>query len=131
MFKIRSFLPMICAAALVSFVVPCGLKAQDKAETAKLAGVWKMSSLTPDGESVAWQLTVKQTEGKWTATLSGDEGELPVKNLTVTGSKMHFTTPYQGQDYDQDLQLEGEKLVGTWTGDGDSGKTTGERATGS
>jgi hypothetical protein len=122
---------MICAAISLSFLGPAALKAQDKQDTPKLAGVWKMSSLTPDGDTVAWQLTVKQTEGKWTASLSGDAGDLPVKNLTVTGNQMHFTTPYQGQDYDQDLKLEGEKLIGTWSGNGDSGKTTGERATGS
>jgi hypothetical protein len=131
MLNIKRLIQTFCAMVLFSAVTPLAIQAQDKPDSAKLAGVWKMSSLTPDGETVGWRLVIKLTDGKWAASLSGDKGELPIKNLTVTGSKMHFTTPYEGQEYDQDLKLDGEKLIGTWSGNGDSGKTTGERATGS
>jgi hypothetical protein len=107
------------------------LQAQDKPDPAKFVGAWKMIALTPDGDTVPWRLTLKQQEGKLVGVIVDDDGESPIKDLTLTGLKLHFTTPYDGETYDQDLELQGEKLVGTWSGNGNSGKTTGERAAGS
>ena len=36
--------------------------------------------------------------------------------------------PYHGDQYDIDLKLADGKLEGTWAGNGDSGKTKGQRA---
>ena len=83
------------------------------------------------GDSVPWRLTLKEQGGKLVGTIGGEQGDAPLSNLKVEGSKIHFTTPYDGEDYDQDLEMEGTKLVGTWSGNGNSGKTTGERTAGS
>lgn len=116
--------------AMCAFVVSslASLRAQDKPDPAKLAGDWKMTSLTPDGDPVPWKLSLKQQDGKWVGTMSSDQGDTALKDLTVNGTKLHFTTPYHGEDYAEDLDLQGEKLVGSWSGNGNSGKTTGERA---
>jgi hypothetical protein len=109
-------------------IVPVSLRAQSQADTVKLAGAWNMNSLTPDGDSVPWKLTLKQKDGKWAGSIASEQGENPISNVKVDGAKIHFTTPYQGENYDQDLQLRDGKLVGTWSGNGNSGQTTGERA---
>ena len=120
----KLFLVALCAF-VVSSLVP--LQGQDKPDPAKLAGDWKMTSLTPDGDPISWKLSLKQQDGKWVGTMASDQGEAAVKDLTVNGTKLHFTAPYDGEDYAEDLDLQGEKLVGTWSGNGNSGKTTGER----
>lgn len=123
----RSFLTC-CALAACLALTPATLPAQSQSDSAKLAGAWNMNSLTPDGDTVPWKLTLKQQDGKWTGSIASEQGENPISNVKVEGAKIHFTTPYQGEYYDQVLQLEDGKLVGTWSGNGNSGKTTGERA---
>ena len=123
----RSFLAW-CAMAACLAIAPATLSAQSQADAAKLIGAWNMNSLTPDGDSVPWKLTLKQQDGKWAGSIASEQGENPISNVKIDGAKIHFTTPYQGEYYDQDLQLEDGKLIGTWSGNGNSGKTTGERA---
>lgn len=121
---------LLCAAMIFSLAASSSLRAQSQAAPAKFEGVWRMTSLTPDGDSVPWRLTLKEQGGKLVGTIGGEQGDAPLSNLKVEGSKIHFTTPYDGEDYDQDLEMEGTKLVGTWSGNGNSGKTTGERTAG-
>ena len=123
----RSFLTW-CAMAVCLAVAPASLPAQSHTDATKLVGAWNMNSLTPDGDTVPWKLTLKQQDGKWAGSIASEQGENPISNVKVDGAKIHFTTPYQGEYYDQDLQLQDGKLVGTWSGNGNSGKTTGERA---
>jgi hypothetical protein len=52
------------------------------------------------------------------------------RNFKADGSKIHLRAPYKGEEYDIDLKLVDGKLVGTWSGNGDSGETKGEKATG-
>ncbi len=93
-----------------------------------LAGKWKMTSVTSDGNDIAWTLSITNTDGKYAATVASADGETSVKDLRVNGNKIHFRTPYQGEEYDIDLTLQGDKLNGTWSGNGDSGQTKGEKA---
>jgi hypothetical protein len=92
-----------------------------------LAGKWKMLSVTPDGGDIAWTLSITESSGKYAATVASADGETPVKDFRVDGNKVHFRTPYQGEEYDIDLKLEGNRLTGTWSGNGDSGQTKGEK----
>ena len=115
--------------ALLALAAPA-LRAQDKADHSSPAGAWKMVSETPDGDAIDWSLTVKRQDGgTWaiTSATPGQQNELPAKDVAVTGDKIHFKTTYQDQDYDIDLTLTGDKLQGTWSGNGDSGKTSGTR----
>lgn len=93
-----------------------------------LAGKWKMISVTSDGNDIAWTLSITNSDGKYAATVAIADGETPAKDLRVDGNKVHFRTPYQGEEYDIDLTLQGDKLNGTWSGNGDSGQTKGEKA---
>lgn len=97
---------------------------------AELAGKWNMVSVTPDGDQLNWVLQVKHENGTYTATIDGEDGSNPAKDFRVENGKVHFRTTYQDQDYDIDLTVEENKLVGTWSGNGDSGETKGTKATG-
>lgn len=91
------------------------------------AGKWKMVSTTSSDDVVNWTLTLKQEGDTWTATVSGEDGDAPAKEVKVDGNSIHMKTPYGGEFYDVDVTLEGNKLTGKWSGNGDSGPTTGTR----
>jgi hypothetical protein len=111
------------AIALAVFVISLCIGAQDHSA---LAGKWSMTSESDDG-SVAWTLTIKEDAGKLTGMLATDGPETPAKDLTFTDGVLKFVAPYQGADYDIELKLQADKLVGTWSGGGNDGKTTGMR----
>lgn len=116
-------------------VLLCALSALAQTSTsgdganASLAGKWSMNSESPDGGSVAWVLTISDTGGHWTGTVSTPDGQnSPASDFKVSGNKVHLQTQYQGGTYDIDLKLEAGVLNGTWSGDNGSGKTTGKRS---
>lgn len=111
-----------CVATFV-----CAEAAQAQQNDA-LVGHWKMLSSTDNGDEIPWNLSISYGDGKYSATASIESGENPVKDLKVEGKTIHFRVPYQGNDYEIDLKLVGEKLKGTWSGNGDSGDTKGEKA---
>jgi len=121
---LKFFIAMIfCLAAIVlSTETARGQK------TDPLVGKWSMTSTTSDGDEIPWTLTFSYANGKYSATSAYDQGEGPVKDLTVEGSKVHFRMPREGEDYDVDLKLNGGSLVGTWSGNGMSGGTKGHKA---
>ena len=94
---------------------------------AALSGDWKMVSFSPDGGEIAWRLTIRNQDGKYSAAVASEEGETSLKDFKVEGDDISFHVPYQGDDYAINLKLSGEKLVGTWSGNGDTGDTKGEK----
>jgi hypothetical protein len=91
-----------------------------------LIGKWSMTSES-SGDPVQWTLILKDSEGKLTASLDTGEGEQPAKDLTYVDGLLKFKAPYQDVDYDIELKAVADKLTGTWSGGGDSGKTSGTR----
>lgn len=87
-----------------------------------------MVSVTPDGDQISWTLSIAHDNEKYTATIEGNEGQSAGKDVRVDGATIHLRTTYQDEDYDIDLKLEENRLVGTWSGNGDSGETRGTRA---
>jgi hypothetical protein len=87
-----------------------------------------MVSFTPDGDQVNWTLSIAQENGKYSAIVDGSDGESAAKDVKVDGANIHLRTSYQDEDYDIDLKLDGDKLTGTWSGNGNSGETKGTKA---
>ncbi|MFL6351085.1 MAG: hypothetical protein ACJ74Z_04430 [Bryobacteraceae bacterium] len=113
----------LLAAALCTTIADAQQKEQ-------LTGTWKMDSTAPDGDHVYWTLAITYKDGSYSAMLGIDQGKTAARDFKVDDSKIHLRAPYQGEDYDIDLQLVDGKLVGTWSGNGDSGETKGEKAAG-
>jgi hypothetical protein len=91
-----------------------------------LIGKWNMTSET-GGDPVKWTLVLKEADGKLTGFLATDEEEQAAKDFTYADGVLKFKAPYQGEYYDIELKVAGEKLDGTWTGGGDTGKTSGAK----
>ncbi len=113
----------IFAICLVTSLIAISAFGQDYKA---LIGKWNMTSET-NGDPVTWVLVLKEDSGKLAAFL-GDEGAQPAKDFTYKDGVLKFKVPYQGQDYDIELKADGDKLSGTWSGGGDSGKTSGTKA---
>ncbi len=92
-----------------------------------MLGKWSMTSDTNGGDSITWSLVLKEVDGKLAAFLAIEAGEQPAKDATFADGVLKFKAPYEGEDYDITLKLVGDKLDGTWSGNGDSGKTSGVR----
>jgi hypothetical protein len=90
-------------------------------------GNWNMTSES-DGDPIKWTLILKESEGKLTADLGTAEGKQPAKDLTFADGVLKFKAPYQGADYDIELKATADKLDGTWSGDGNSGRTSGTKS---
>ena len=112
---------MFCIAALFAAVSGFGQ------EHKELAGKWNMVSET-DGDPVNWTLVLKDDGGKLTGTLTSPDGEAPAKDFSYEGGVIKFKAPYDDQEYEVELKLVGDKLDGTWSGNGNSGKTSGTKA---
>jgi len=129
MFKTKLFRTLSVAAVLLMAAFMLAAKSDAKAGNQDLVGKWKMTSLSPDGDPIPWSLNIKEADGKLVATLDTEnQGEAAANGFTVTGEKIRLKAPYEGEEYDIDLTLNDGKLTGTWSGNSDSGKTTGERA---
>jgi hypothetical protein len=113
------------ALCLAIMVLTVSAPAQDYKP---LIGKWNMTSESSEGDPVEWTLILKQSEGKLTAGLATAEGEQPAKDLTFADGVLKFKAPYQGSDYDIELKATADKLDGTWSGGGDSGKTSGTKS---
>ena len=93
-----------------------------------VTGKWNMVSISPDGDHIAWTLTIAKEGAKYTATVAGNDGTNPARDVKIEGTSVHFRTTYEDEDYDIDLKLQNDKLTGTWSGNGNSGTTSGTRA---
>ena len=91
-----------------------------------LIGKWNMTSEN-SGDPVKWTLILKDAEGKLTASLETGDGEQSAKDLTFADGVLKFKAPYQDAYYDIELKATADKLDGTWSSGGDSGKTSGTK----
>ena len=112
---------VVCIMALATFV--CA-RAQEQKD---LIGKWNMVSET-DGDPVKWTLELKEVDGKLSAFLVTEDGEAAAKDFTYSEGVLKFKAPYQGEDYDIELRAKDDKLEGTWSGGGTSGRTSGTKA---
>jgi hypothetical protein len=96
-------------------------------KSSEITGKWSMVSITPDGDQIPWTLSINNDNGTYTATIEGDEGQSPARDIKVDGATVHFRTTYHDEDYDVELKLQENRLVGTWSGNGESGETRGTR----
>jgi len=114
--------------AVLSLLAACLLSLMALAQDYKsLVGKWKMTSET-DSDPVEWTLLVKDTDGKLTASLASENGETPAQDVAYKDGILKFQAPYQGNYYDVELKEAGGKLDGSWSGQGNSGRTSGVKA---
>lgn len=131
MVRLSVLLRLLAATVFCSLIVFLSTGIARSQQTDPLVGKWKMLSTTPDGDQVPWKLTITYADGKYSATAGTDQGEDAVNELKVDGAKIHFRVPYHGNEYYLDLKLDGDSLVGAWSGQGSTGDTKGQRSTAS
>lgn len=125
---------MLRASLITLFAVPALMLFSLAAQKAfaqqggSLAGQWKMVSSTPDGNDIPWTLTIRYKDGSYSASMSTEHGEEEPRDFKVDGDNVSMGVTYEGDEYEIKLKYSGDKLVGTWSGNGNSGDTKGARA---
>jgi hypothetical protein len=117
---IRRFFALCLATMVLAVCAP----AQDYKP---LIGTWNMTSES-QGDPVKWTLILKESGGKLAGDLATEDGKQPAEDLTFADGVLKFKAPYQGADYDIELKSTADKLDGTWSGGGDSGRTSGTKS---
>jgi hypothetical protein len=124
LFQSLKWAQSLCIAAFITlFVLAPVAAAQDHSA---LIGKWNMTSET-EGDPVHWTLVLKDADGKLTAAMASEQGEMVAKNFSYADGVLKFSVPYEGEDYMIELKLTDAKLDGTWSGGGGSGKTYGTK----
>ncbi len=75
--------PLVCIAAVLSFVVVASAAAVD--------GKWKAEFETPDGQTRTNTFTFKAEGEKLTGSVTGQAGEAPIQNGKVSGDGISFS----------------------------------------
>jgi hypothetical protein len=120
----QKLIQRVSAVWLIAFVLVVSALSQDYKT---LVGKWNMTSET-SGDAVSWTLVLKDDGGQLKGWLVTEEGEQAAKDFTYQNGVVKFKAPYQGDYYDIELKVAGDKLAGTWSGGGDSGQTSGTKA---
>jgi hypothetical protein len=111
------------------FLIQCAAMLSALAQDNKaLVGKWDMTSETGE-DPVKWTLIIKETDGKLTGSLASEEGEMAANDFSYTDGVLKFKASHDGEDYAIELKLVAGKLDGTWSGGGNSGKTSGIKST--
>jgi glutamine cyclotransferase len=92
-----------------------------------VVGTWECVSTTPDDADLHWTLTVTESDGKLSATATGETGDSNLNDVTFDGKVLSFTATLDSGTYTVKVNVAGDKMEGTWSGAGDSGKVTGSR----
>ncbi len=113
-------------SSILSAVLLLSLAAPALAAGSAVTGSWSCVSVTPDGDEMLSTLTVTEADGKITATLKGDDGEMTVSKVKFENNVLSFTVTHDA-DYEITLNLDGDKMDGKWSGNGISGKISATR----
>jgi len=84
-------------------------------QTSAIGGVWKITTVGPDGEALDTQVTLAQTAGAWSGNISVESYnlDLPLDNVKVDGSAVSFQVSTEAGVYALNARLNGDKLEGT------------------
>ncbi|MGE5644559.1 MAG: hypothetical protein ACM336_02085 [Acidobacteriota bacterium] len=104
---------MLCAAFLAAAGAPLGR--------------WECISSAPGGGEVRWTLNVKEIDGKLVCTAGTEDGEVAVDDLKYENNVLTFKVPRADGAYDVTVKFNGDKLDGTWKGNGETGAIKGAR----
>jgi hypothetical protein len=105
-----------------------------RAQEARVAGSWDLSSPGRDGNVMTQTLTLQQDGTKLTGTLKGQRGEAPVTG-SISGNNISFsvtrTTPNGDMKIDYTGTVNGDAMKGTFTVMGNSRDWSAKRSAGS
>jgi hypothetical protein len=89
------------------------LEAQREA-AASVAGKWKLTATTPNGNEVKADLEFKEEAGKWSGTVVTQEGAaIPLADVQVAGDKLSFKVPTDNGAFALEFTVSGASMRGT------------------
>jgi uncharacterized cupredoxin-like copper-binding protein len=109
-------------AAILAVILAGALSAAGVA-----AGAWDCAAMTPDGAALKFTLTIQEEGGRIAGTIGDARETTKIVDPKIEDSKLIFKTDYDGATYTLELKISGDKLEGTYKGDGASGQVKGAR----
>jgi hypothetical protein len=91
------------------------------------AGVWDCTAITPDGEALKFTLKIQEEGGRIAGTIEDARGSTKIVDPKLEDSMLIFKADYDGATYTLELKISGDKLEGTYKGEGASGQVKGAR----
>jgi len=85
------------------------------ASAADVAGKWNLTAKDPDDATIKAELVLQQNGGQWSGSMKGDEGSVPLRNVSCDGTNLKFTLTYAGTDVTLKMKLGGDTLKGVYT----------------
>ncbi len=80
-----------------------------------LDGVWTSTAATPDGNSIIFDLELKQAGDSLTGNAIAPEGKIPLQKGSFTKNVLSFEIEYAGATYRIQAELASGKLTGKWS----------------
>jgi hypothetical protein len=105
----------------VAFAAPLAL-----AHDVDVAGTWDAVAQTPEGDMPA-VITISKADDGLEATMEIGGMDRDVSDVVLKGHTLEMTVTYDGVPYDVELEVDGDKMVGTYTGSMASGALTATR----
>jgi hypothetical protein len=84
-------------------------------KTAGIAGVWKLTTVGPEGDKIKIQLTLKQAGGTWSGNIVSDDfdAELDLEAIKVDGEDASFDVLTPVGTYKVTAKITGDEFSGT------------------
>lgn len=93
------------------------------------AGKWNVVAKTAYGETYRLALTLTESDGELSGTLTTPEGgTVQLRNVRLEGADLTFELSMGGTVYQVEARIQEDEITGTWEGGGDSGSLTATRA---
>jgi hypothetical protein len=113
---------VLLATAVLLLAAPF-LSAADKP---KALGTWDVVASTPNGD-LSSVMTVKMVDGKVKVEFEAGGMARTVTDEKLEKDVLTMKVEYEGGLYDVEAKIDGDKLEGTWQGNGASGTLSGKR----
>ncbi len=92
-------------------------------------GKWRFTATDSEGNESQWVLELKTQDGKLTGTLSGDTADLPLIDPKSDEKTITFKVAIDDDTYSVELNVDGDKLEGKYSGPKATGTIKGSRET--
>jgi len=90
-------------------------------------GIWDCVAITPDGAEIRTVVEAREEAANLVVSVTIDEVKRAATDVKSDGKSFSFNVIYQDSPYAISGRVEGNTLIGSWSGSGMSGEFRGSR----
>ncbi len=108
-------------------VLAAGAMRLKAADASTFVGTWDCSSETSAGDEFKFTLTIREQDGKLSATAESEQGTIPISAIELGEEGATFKASVNDQDFVVKIKVNGSEMNGTWSGGDDNGTLKGAK----